>query len=174
MNSRGTEISCGVKVLYNLSKTKVGEDLYKLFWRSIEHEIKRNKTCREWYRNSPKEYLDMHWPINPLVVVKQKFLNTSYSMLPAHYVFSDNTKRKCGEALRDYIRKHKLGSVVSSDRAKNVNSGNTIQTFIWVVNKEAMVDWFIAEYNKRNNKTNKGAHKGDKRKKGSGRIPQVA
>lgn len=69
--------------------------------------------------------------------------------LAAHVVFSV-TSRECvkhakGIALAKYIRKHKLGSVVSTKPAVNPNHKGTLRAWLWTPNKKTFIQWQAAQ-----------------------------
>lgn len=64
----------------------------------------------------------------------------TYSRGYGHIVFSDWTRVNNGLSLAQYITENGLGEVVSSV-TRNPNSGNTIQTWVWAVNNEALNTW---------------------------------
>lgn len=49
-------------------------------------------------------------------------------------VFTDNDSCEDGDELRDYIKKHNLGTVVVTRKAVNPNSGNYVKVYVWTVN----------------------------------------
>jgi hypothetical protein len=55
------------------------------------------------------------------------------------YIFSD-TNDGPGQDIADLIKKHKLGSLVSTRWAKNPNSGHQIKTWIWRYNGKKIPD----------------------------------
>ena len=68
-------------------------------------------------------------------------------------VFTQNTKAKDAEdtsalnygvRLATYITKHKLGSVVQSETAKNPNTSNPITVFVWTLNAKNLRTWWAA------------------------------
>ncbi len=50
------------------------------------------------------------------------------------YIFSDSVVNGNGQAIADFIRKHKLGSLIATRPRKNPNSGNMIKIWIWRFN----------------------------------------
>lgn len=61
----------------------------------------------------------------------------------AHFMFTDAHDRRYryGANLYNYIRKHKLGTVVKSVKRQNPNSGNSVVAYLWTPNKKAMKAW---------------------------------
>lgn len=55
----------------------------------------------------------------------------------AFALFTCPTKNKYGERFKKYIEKHKLGSVVETERRKNPNSGNMLRAYLWTLDKKA-------------------------------------
>ena len=60
----------------------------------------------------------------------------------AFLTFTDLTRRKYGKNLQAYIKKHRLGSVISTQGRRNPNSGNTIKHYTWTPNFTAMKKWY--------------------------------
>ncbi len=57
----------------------------------------------------------------------------------AFVVFSDRSGRgRSGPALAAFIKRHKLGTVVSTRSKKNPNSGNMITIWVWGVDAAAL------------------------------------
>lgn len=72
---------------------------------------------------------------------------TSYS----HIIFTQatnkkNMKKEYGEDLAKLIRRHHLGRVQRSHPSPNPQTGNTITTFTWTVNKKG-VENYLAKLN---------------------------
>jgi hypothetical protein len=65
-----------------------------------------------------------------------------------HIIFSDaNDKtRKYGDNLRAYITKHKLGRVVKTRGARNPNSENTVECFVWTPNMRNLERYAKKQY----------------------------
>lgn len=51
-------------------------------------------------------------------------------------------KKTYGADLAAYITRNKLGSVVRTEKRKNINSGNNVVAFLWTINYEATKSWF--------------------------------
>lgn len=155
-----TGISCGVKGLYNLGSA--GKGFYEFLESRVESQSAVNRRIRNWYKNSKfgGEFRPVAFP----KVTKRYFP----SWLPAHYVFSDKTKRNCGGKFAKYITENKLGQIVESPVAVNANSGNRIKTYIWVVDKDAVLNWFLSEY-KAQNKKNKERQRSERKESLSSR-----
>lgn len=62
----------------------------------------------------------------------------------AHVIFSDHIKCARGDALERYIRKYKLGPVLSTKREKNRNSGNLVKAWIWTPDLPAFKEYVKA------------------------------
>ena len=63
----------------------------------------------------------------------------------AHVVFSvtsrECVKHKKGIGLANYIRRHKLGKVVSTEPAANPNHRGTLKAWLWTPNKKTFAAW---------------------------------
>jgi hypothetical protein len=126
---RGTPISCGVHYYNNLSikgfKASVGDTkkgpkpqppTTTWYWGDIGHEQNRRDWDR-YYREIEK------WE-------DRVAFERGYT-----YIFSDAYDGNCqGNKIAAYIRKHKLGRIISTGRGVNPNSGNRIETWIWRYN----------------------------------------
>ena len=62
---------------------------------------------------------------------------------PAFYIFTQADDAEAGEdatygdELAEFITTNKLGTVVKSEAARNTNSGNLVNVFVWGVNRDA-------------------------------------
>lgn len=46
-----------------------------------------------------------------------------------------------GQELAEFIKEHKLGEIVEAPVARNTNSGNDIQAWLWVYDVDAVLEW---------------------------------
>lgn len=93
--------------------------------------------------------------------------------LPAFFVFSDihePTLVTGGQALADYIKKHKLGPVSQSTIRRNTNSGNRIRVWTWGPNATAIRAWhkMQQEEKEKNKNERKSRTRGNSRGKLAG------
>lgn len=61
----------------------------------------------------------------------------------SHVVFSEakDGSGNYGENFAAFIRRHRLGTVVASQRRRNPNSGNLLKFWVWTLNKRGLVRW---------------------------------
>lgn len=59
-----------------------------------------------------------------------------------HVFFTDIKDCKYGKALASYIKKNKLGTVVSTVSRVNIRSGNQLRMWVWTLNKKALKEWY--------------------------------
>lgn len=61
-----------------------------------------------------------------------------------HIIFSDANDRskKYGDNLKKFIVEHKLGRVIKTRGAKNPNSGNEVECFVWTPNMKNLEAYF--------------------------------
>ena len=68
-------------------------------------------------------------------------------------IFSDNIGNNNGKTLANFIVEHHLGGITETGRLRNPNNDNTIEGWIWTINKPELAKWkekeirgFIAIY----------------------------
>jgi hypothetical protein len=126
----GTDISCGTHQLIGVETYTPKEVLIS----AIIPEITENLVDPDWYYDPFEEPL----------------------RLPAFYIFSDVYEPKKptgGQALANYIIKHKLGTIHQSNVRVNKNSGNRIRVWIWSTPpKKVLLDWKKQEEEKEKKK----------------------
>jgi hypothetical protein len=79
-------------------------------------------------------------------------LDTPPKRFPAIVVFSAVIKEpnttyykkrlRRGHTFAAFIKKNRLGTVVAARPQVNLNTGNTIQAWLWTVNRKALAKWF--------------------------------
>lgn len=61
----------------------------------------------------------------------------------AYVIFTDNQSLMYGRRLANYLRRQKLGKVITTPTRINTNSGHRIQAWTWVVDRRALTKWMI-------------------------------
>ena len=56
-------------------------------------------------------------------------------------LFTDRTTFRNGTSLADYIRRHRLGEVVTTTPVRNPNSGAKVQGWLWRINRQRWNTW---------------------------------
>lgn len=66
------------------------------------------------------------------------------------YFFTDSSaeKYKYGKKLKEYIEKHKLGTVHETLGKNNPNSSNRVRAYIWTINHTAFTRWAKENYSR--------------------------
>lgn len=92
----------------------------------------------------PEEFLKRAFNIsNPYNVTGQFGRLEPDALRCGAYVFTQATPRaKYGERLAKYIEKHNLGTVDRLERFKNPNTQRNIYTFLWRLDRKAIVEWW--------------------------------
>lgn len=57
-------------------------------------------------------------------------------------MFSDNMANHNGEAIANFIKKHKLGLLQETKPERSLNTGATINTWIWTIDHDALQNLF--------------------------------
>lgn len=139
MDISTTSISCGVSQLFGLATNDLGTEFHSAIRRKLQRMAQDNKTNNQWLRSRNPQG---KYPPETLagLLKDPEWYNR---LFPAHYIFSDADSYHNGRRFEAFIKDNKLGTVVSCESKLNINSGNTITTWIWVVDKEACVKWII-------------------------------
>jgi hypothetical protein len=113
----GTEISCGVNYYHGLS--------LESFEDCINGKMPKKPKYVAWGEVGYQDYL----------VATDAYYEAVYNTFRKGYtyIFSDNNKGE-GQDIAKFIRKNKLGKIVSSGWTRNPNSGNKICTWVWIYN----------------------------------------
>ena len=56
-------------------------------------------------------------------------------------MFSDNVAYKNGPTLARYIKQNKLGTIKETGEEESLNTGSTINTWMWHLDKEKLKEW---------------------------------
>lgn len=75
-------------------------------------------------------------PIESLLRACEEDMDTPF------YFFTGTPSEKGVEALKEYIIKNKLGSVLETKRRVNPNSGNRLKVYVWEVNRRSLAKWY--------------------------------
>jgi hypothetical protein len=72
--------------------------------------------------------------------------------------FSDWTRKRNGEAVAKYIKKHKLGTVTSTIAKRNPSSKHMIKQWTWAVDHKAFKSWLKKVEKKRDEEEDEEEH----------------
>lgn len=132
MLKRSSEVSCGVEQLYELAKAssalQAGRPYNK--WQAEHNKLDAAVDNAKYGTpafDKASDAFDLHYDKEP----KYGGIGLDKGMT---YIFSDADKFGNGKKLYTYIKKNKLGKVVSTGPVKNPESGNIIRTWLWTYN----------------------------------------
>lgn len=129
MHQQGSQISCGVRQLYDLEYGFGSRAFHNLIKEKVDYV-----------------YADLSW--GGTVVTLSECLERE-EIFPAQYIFSDADCFGNGFKFMKFIRKNRLGKVTQGKTNINFNTKNKITTFIWCVDKVRVRKWYLEHSNKR-------------------------
>lgn len=136
-------ISCGVYQIGQILDYDCGQGICKVASDRAHVLAEQSKARNEYYtkwNRAPVSAADKE-----LETFKGQLKRRAQLVFPAMYVFSDAVRYGNGARLAKFITDNKLGKVIESDECMNHNSGHSIKTWIWQVNKEAARDFVMKE-----------------------------